>query len=375
VTFFDAYPHVLGGAQRMMALAAERLPERGWTTDFVLPGEGPVNDRLRRGGVPTTLVPVPRSLGRYGRTTTGARALTAAVALPRYWIRLAWQLRAHRGPVHIDDHRGFVLAGPAAVLARRPIVWHIHGIDRSRWLNAVGGRLARRVIVPSRLVVAGMSGIEHLGPAAEVRYCVEPGRWSDTRVDAGPLVVTVGRLHPDKGYDVLLHALAQVRRAVPGLRVVIAGGPQAGYEQHHRDLLALRAGLGLDEVVELVGFVERPVDLLASAAVYVQPSREQTELLPIAVIEALASGAAVVATRVGAVEALITHGRDGMLVEPGEVDGLADALRLVLLDPDLRARLGRAAADRAATDFDPAAMVAGLVDVYEGLGSRGRRRR
>jgi glycosyltransferase involved in cell wall biosynthesis len=359
----------------MMALAAECLPERGWTTDFVLPGEGAVNDRLRRGGVPTTVVPVPRALGWYGRTTTGVRALAAAVALPRYWIRLAWQLRSHRGPVHIDDHRGLLLAGPAAVLARRPIVWHIHGIDRSRSLNAVGGRLADRVIVPSRLVVAGMAGIEHRGRAVELRYCVEPGRWSESRIDAGPLVVTVGRLHPDKGYDVLLHAIAQVRGAVPGLRVVIAGGSQAGYEQHQRVLLELRADLGLEDVVELVGFVDRPVDLLASAAVYVQPSREQTELLPIAVIEALASGAAVVATQVGAVEALISDGRDGMLVEPGDVDGLAVALRAVLLDPGLAARLGRAAADRARTDFDPEAMIAGLADVYEGLGSRGRRRR
>jgi glycosyltransferase involved in cell wall biosynthesis len=373
VTFFDAYPHVLGGAQRMMALAAERLPERGWATDFVLPGDGAVADRLREGGVPTSIVPVPPSLGRYGRTTTGLRAAAAAAALPRYWLRLARTLRAHQGPVHIDDHRGLVLAGPAARLARRPIVWHIHGIDRSRSLNAMGGRLADRVIVPSRLVVAGMAGIEHRRPVAEVRYCVEPGRWAETRTDAGPLVVTVGRLHPDKGYDVLLHAVAEVRGSVPDVRVVIAGGAQDGYEDHHRSLIALRSELGLDDVVELAGFVPRPVDLLAAAAVYVQSSREQTELLPIAVIEALASGAAVVSTRVGAVEALVRDGEDGLLVEPGDVEGLGDALRSLLLDPSFAGRLGRAAAARAKTDFDPDAMVAGLAEVYDDLGRRGSR--
>jgi glycosyltransferase involved in cell wall biosynthesis len=157
------------------------------------------------------------------------------------------------------------------------------------------------------------------------------------------------------------------------VRVVIAGGAQDGYEAHHRSLIALRSELGLDDVVELAGFVPRPVDLLAAAAVYVQSSREQTELLPIAVIEALASGAAVVSTRVGAVEALVRDGEDGLLVEPGDVEGLGDALRSLLLDPSFAGRLGRAAAARAKTDFDPDAMVAGLAEVYDDLGRRGSR--
>lgn len=362
---FDAYPHQYGGAQRTDHLLAQGLPALGWEITTVVPRVGTFTDRLDADGLGVEVVPVPRSLDRYGRTTNGLRAARAAASLPLYWARLTRRLRA-LGPqvVHVVDHRGLLLAGLPVRLARARLVWHVQAMDRTGWLNAAGARAAASVVVPTDAVVHKMPQLRRARDLRAIPNIVPDSvRERPMRgLASEPVVQATGRLHPDKGFDVLLRAMAEVRRAVPGARLRIVGGPQEGFEDHAAGLELLAAELGLADSVELTGFVERPEELLATAACYVQSARERTEILPLAILEAMAVGTPVVATAVGGVADIVRTDETGLLVEPESARALATAITSVLTDRPLAERL-RANA-RALVD-EPRFSVDGLVAAFD----------
>lgn len=371
---FDAYPHVYGGAQRTDHLLARALPDAGWDLLTVTTADGPFTERLRADQLPVTVVPVPRALGRYGRTTTGARGIVALLWLPVYWYRLARALRRVRPAVaHVVDHRGLLLAGLPARLSGARLVWHVQAMDRGRPLNWIGARLAHCVVVPTTSVLPKMPGLQRCGDRRAVANVVPDHARRDAPVPlpADPVVVTTGRLHPDKGLDLLIDALALVREQVPEARVRIIGGAQDGFEGLADELRAQAARHGVGDAVELVGFVDRPEVVVAEAACYVQPARERTEILPLAILEAMATGIPVVATDVGGVRDLVRDEDTGLLVAPEDAPALAAALVRMLRERAVAERLRqRAFALAGEHRFTLAGLVDGFTGAYEG-GSRG----
>ncbi len=166
----------------------------------------------------------------------------------------------------------------------------------------------------------------------------EPGEKARVRAAWGlplhaPLVLCCGRLAPEKGVDVLLHALPLVRGRVPRARLWLVGD---GPSRPELEGLALR--LGLSGAVHFAGSVEDPAPLWRAADAAVLPSR--TEGLPLALLEALATGLPVVATAVGGTpEVMDDH--SGALVPPGDAGGLARALTWALESEEAQARAAR----------------------------------
>ncbi len=169
-----------------------------------------------------------------------------------------------------------------------------------------------------------------------------------------PLVLAVGRLAAQKDFGTLLVASAQWRDLDPPPLLAIAGdGPLAG------ELRAQAVSLGVEAA--FLGHRDDVAELLAAAAVFVLPSRWEGQ--PLILQEALRAGAAIVATRVGGIPDLI--GRDAaVLVRPGDAQALAVAVRAVLADPPLAARLRAAAAVRAAALPTAADAVAAALAAY-----------
>ncbi len=367
---FDAYPHTYGGAQRTDHLLARGLPARGWELVTITPAEGTFTERLRAEGLPYRVVGAPASLRRYGRSTTGGARGRALFALPGYWLRLTRVLRRTRAEVvHVVDHRGLVLAGVPARLARARLVWHVQALDPTPALNRWGARLAHCTVVPTQAVVGKLPGLGAPRDLRAIPNVVPDGvrRRPLPPLPAEPLIATTARLHPDKGLDVLVAALALVRAGVPDARVRIVGGAQEGFEQVAGELTAQAGALGIGAAVELAGFVERPDEAVAAARVYVQPARERTEVLPLAILEAMAVGTPVVATDVGGVADIVRDGDTGLLVQPEDARALADALVRVLRDDALAERLRTAAA--ALVDerrFEAGGLVDAFADAYEG---------
>jgi glycosyltransferase involved in cell wall biosynthesis len=366
----DAYPHVYGGAQRVDHLLARGLAALGWSVEVVVPDDGPFPERLRADGLPVTVLPAPAALRRYGRATTGRHALAAALALPRWWWRLRRLLRQRRPDVvHLVDHRGLVLAGLPARSCGARVVWQVHALDASRRLNRFGARVAHCTLVPTGSVVAKLPGLARAADVRAVTNVVPDDlrRRPLPSLTAAPRIVAAARLHPDKGLDVLVDALALVRREVPDATVRVLGAPQLGNEDLAPALEAQAARVGVADALELVGFVEDPATELVAARCAVQPARERTEILPLAVLEAMALGVPVVATDVGGVADVVHDGTTGLLVAPEDPRALARALVRVLRDDALAERLRAAAA--ALLDeprFRPEGMVAAVAAAYEG---------
>jgi len=180
--------------------------------------------------------------------------------------------------------------------------------------------------------------------------------------DERPLAVALARLHPNKGLDILLRALAMV----PRLHLWIAGeGPERGR------LTDLARELGLNERVRFLGWQQNVAPLLAAADIVVCPSRH--EPLGNVVIEGWAASRPIVALASDGPRGLIAHGETGLLVPlegeaGGGASGLAAALREAANDPDLRARLGRGGRRAYEAEFTEAAVVGRYRRFFDEIG-------
>ncbi|MDT0353510.1 glycosyltransferase family 4 protein [Pseudonocardia charpentierae] len=177
-----------------------------------------------------------------------------------------------------------------------------------------------------------------------------------------PVVTIVAALRGPKGHEVALRAWPLVREQVPGAVLVVVGdGPE-------RDELRRRAVEG----VILTGERSDVPRILTNSTLAVLPSF--TEALPTALIEAAACGVPSVASDVGGIPEIVHHGSTGLLVPPGDAPALAKTITTLLLDHELRRRLGRAARTVAEQRFDLVEWAHRLTELYHEVYS-GRRDR
>jgi len=175
----------------------------------------------------------------------------------------------------------------------------------------------------------------------------------------GLRIVSVGRLHPAKGYEDLIDALAQVRDAGRPFECILLGeGPlRATLEQRvHR--------LNLTECVRLPGHTSNPYAWMRSADVVVSASRWET--FGIAILEAMALGRSIVATDTDGAQELLEDGVTGCVVPVGDASAMAAALQTLLADAGRRAQLGQAAAQRARA-YDAGVVTEQFVDAIRGV--------
>ena len=169
--------------------------------------------------------------------------------------------------------------------------------------------------------------------AVRERYRLGEGRW----------LLSVARLARHKGIDTVLHALAQLRDRYPDLRYAVVG---TGEEQVRLGEEARQLGLG-DRVRFLSHVPDRDLPAIYNCAeVYLGMSRlmeQRVEGFGISIAEASACGLPVIAGRSGGIPEAVRDGDTGLLVDAERPEAVSDALRLLLDDPALRARLGRAA--------------------------------
>lgn len=162
-----------------------------------------------------------------------------------------------------------------------------------------------------------------------------------------PYILGIGRVVPQKGFDLLIDAYAQISRRAPDVPdLVIAGdGPERERLQAQVD------SLGLAKRIHLIGRADRPraVSLFQGCRLFVLPSRHEPQ--GIVSLEAMACGKPVIAARVGGVPEIVTDGETGLLFPGGDAAALADALESLLSDPRRAEALGRAGRTRAETHF------------------------
>lgn len=170
------------------------------------------------------------------------------------------------------------------------------------------------------------------------------------------VLVSVGRLVEQKGHSFLLQAVAHLRQAWPQIHLLLVGdGVQ------HRRLEALAETLQIQQHVTFLGTRTDVADILKAADVYVMPSL--WEGLALALLEGMAAGLPILATRVGGAPDVLESDMYGLLVEPGHALLLAQKLASLLSNPEQMRTLSIAATQRA-NDFDATKMVAAISNVY-----------
>jgi glycosyltransferase involved in cell wall biosynthesis len=185
------------------------------------------------------------------------------------------------------------------------------------------------------------------------RFHLEPGQ---------PVATIVAALRPEKNHELLLRAAARVRRELPAARLLVVGdGPR-------RPMLeSLAAELGLAEMVHFVGTQSDIPAVLALSDVVVLSSH--IEANPVSLLEAMACGKPVVATRVGSVPETVVEGQNGYLVKPGDEPHLARRMAELLRDPVQAAAMGRAGREQVLAHWTVDVMTRGyedlLVELYD----------
>ncbi|MHA3702421.1 glycosyltransferase family 4 protein [Jatrophihabitans sp. YIM 134969] len=322
--------------------------------------------------VALTVVPTYRDVGALGRLVTWVTGVARVGLLLR---------RREVDVLHVHlSHGGSVArkAIPMALARRRgvPVVLHAHSFNFATWydgLSATARRLTRRTLQADAVVVLSPSqrevyrhrldvAPEHVEEVANPASLPDDTRaWPDSDADAPMGVVFLGRYGERKGVGDLVAAVARLtpdERA--RLHVVTAGDGEI--EQVRADVEAL----GLTGTVEVHGWLEPAArdDLLARSQVFVLPSYD--EALPMALIEAMAFGLVPIVTPVGGLPDLVHDGDNGVLVDVGDPEAIARALRAMLDDPERR----RAIADRARASvetLDAAGWWERLTGIWAGL--------
>jgi len=327
----------LGGSQYAMAWLAGALAERGHAVQlctFDAPGSAsffPVSPQVRL-----------ENLGLAGNSSGLFQAVRSNFRRIQGVRRAVLAFRPDVVLSFIDQMNVLcllALAGRLPVVVSERIDPARHDISRL-WglLRLLTYGWAKTVVVQTRTAAEffppRLQRLCHVIPNAVLPARSLSGDTPSGRRLPSPCVVGLGRLHSQKGFDLLLQAFARARAVHPGWNLRIFGeGPQ------RPELEALCARLGLEPKAIFPG-TEKDVDaILAQAKIFVMSSR--FEGFPNALCQAMARGVAVIATNCpSGPEGIVRHGVDGLLVPPEDPETLASALETCMADAGKRAALG-----------------------------------
>jgi glycosyltransferase involved in cell wall biosynthesis len=260
--------------------------------------------------------------------------------------------------LHSHQFYASLFASPAGWLCRVPVIvetphvreyWRQGGLKGRFFVDRVAGRFVDRYIAVSEANGRYLGGTKRL-PADKITVIhngsdltrfdpnLRPPEGLRTSLRFGasdPVLLVLGRLEPQKGHRYLLDAMPAVLSEFPNARLVCAGDGSLAEE-----LKAEARTLGVDGAVRFVGFQQDVSTWLALADLTVLPSL--FEGLPLVAIESLAAGRPMVATAVDGTPEIVVDGMTGLTVPPADSLSLADAIRRMLRDGDLRRRMGEA---------------------------------
>jgi glycosyltransferase involved in cell wall biosynthesis len=259
----------------------------------------------------------------------------AVTLLARFLSRIHCSVLVSERTTILGSHEGFITeffrrqSISRLYVAADGIVCNSEAMRRQ--FERIFGHLGGRVVAISNPV-----------DIADILRRAREGESGEDMPDDLPWVVGMGRLSPEKGFDLLVRAAGMARTP---FRLLILG---EGKEE--RTLRDLTGRLGISGRVQFVGFRRNPYPLLGKASIFVLPSRY--EGFPNALVEAMALGVPCVATRCPTgPEEILTEGVNGLLVPMENATALAEAIDRLLNDSSLRQRLGYAAVERV-KDFD-----------------------
>lgn len=373
--FFVETPHRLTGAPRSLLASLLLLETHGIDPLVVFPAHGIVEQAFRRAGVATRILHAPPALLLFNKRILTLTARQRLEAFLREFLPYNAQLKRvieeeRAAVVHFNTPRGILVGGLAARLARRPTCLHVRGsvqvMGSALWTacqvladriilvaEALRGEVFRPFLPRSSVIYNGISPAS--APDRSAARTALARRLARTDLADKVVFASLSSLTPFKGLHHLLEAVAIALDRGASVHCVLAG---AGGDAQYRNYLSqIRKTRGLENAVDILGFVDDPLDLLAGADVLVLPTvfREVLDLdgtrrelkcsegLPRVILEAMALGLPSIATDVAGVREQIEDRVTGYVVPPSDPNALANAMCAAARDGAWRARAGERA--------------------------------
>lgn len=353
----------LGGAEYSLLLLIKHLDRKAFTP-LLACREGPLAQQARALGIQVEIVPLERLRGVHN----------PFVLLGRYWRGVsslqALIERERVGLVHSNVMRAGLYASAAAKLSRVPLLWHIRDIHTERWYTWLVCRLSTKAIAVSQAVANHLPcsskvevipnglELETYDPHLEgVTFRQELGLASDV-----PLVGIVGRTRPWKGQALFLEAASQVVSQNSQARFLVVGETIFPGPHYLEELKGLAQRLGLGKRVIFTGHRQDIPQLLASLDILVHCSR--AEPFGRVLVEGMAMAKPIVAFADGAVPEIVKNGETGLLVPPGDVGALAQAILSLLGNGEQGQEIGWRGRERVEANFDARPLTRRVEEVY-----------
>jgi glycosyltransferase involved in cell wall biosynthesis len=343
----------------------------------ILAHDGPLVARLLASGISVEVLPMherTRDL-RKDRIRPGGLPITALLDTATYAFRLARRFRTIQPDlVHTNTLKAGIYGSLAGRAARVPAVWHVRDRIASDYLNRPAALLVRALIatLPSGVVANSEATRATLWSAPERTRVVhsivhDPIASPPARAERTPgedfVVGMVGRIAPWKGQHVFLEAFARAFDGGSEVAVLVGdamfGEAEAAYGRVLREMTQV---LGVADRVEFRGFRHDVWSELARMDVFVHAS-VSPEPFGQVVVEAMLAGIPVIASAGGGPSEILTSGVEGILYPSGDVDALAEALRLLRRDAPLRRHLVSNARIRA-QEFSPRTSASSVMSLY-----------
>ena len=369
----------MGGAERVLLRFLDAMDRDLFEPALACPHRGPLVEAAEERGVRVHLgYPASRLLEVRRKSLGGNRLerLAYPLDMARTVAGLSRLIREEGYDLVLTNSaKADIYGSLAARLAGRPVAWRLHDIvDRDAFsrLNVVLFRTFASLFAARVLAVSGavrdalearrVSGekivVLHNGIDVEGLWSARARPRSRKKLEDefgiasdAPLAGLVGRLVDWKGPDRFVAAAAEVARRLPSARFLLVGDAVFGEASYVDGLKAQVRRLGLDDRVVFTGFREDALEITAGLDVLVHASL-LPDPLPTVLIEAMAMGVPVVASDAGGVREIVEHGKTGLLVPPGDVDALAEAVLELLSNPGKARDMGGAGHERAVRLFD-----------------------
>ncbi|MGF6758830.1 glycosyltransferase family 4 protein [Paraburkholderia sp. GAS42] len=363
----------LGGAEFALLPLAEACTSR---SEVVLLADGPFRTRLEENGVRVKVLSDAR-VSNLDREAVRLNLLSAVPGIVRQIRAIAREARRF-DVLFVNTQKAMVLGALGKPLHRRPVIWFLHDImSRAhfgrvqlmvvKWLSRY---VVDQVVANSRASAETLSALAGI-PLERIPVIpngIDAAAFHKVAADAPDdraalrrrlglpenayLAGLFGRLAPWKGQHIALQALARL----PDMHLVLVGAPLFG-ERAYADGLRLQAEeLGVTDRVHFAGFRDDMPAWMKAMDVILHTSIDP-EPLGRVVIEGMVAGRPVVAAAAGGVLEIVRDGHNGLLVKPGDVDGIVSAIDTLRLQPDVAQRLASQGTIDAQRDFSLEAYV------------------
>jgi glycosyltransferase involved in cell wall biosynthesis len=368
VAILDHTARISGGEVALLNLARCIDPQR-FKLLVVLFADGPLREKLQESGIETIIVPLDPQIADARKDTMGGKSLMRLGDVKQAFTfigQLSRELRQRKiDLIHTNSLKSDLLGGLAGRWAGIPVIWHVRDRIADDYLPrpvVIAFRLAARII-PTRVIAISFATLSTL----RLRRPGDLSPWNSRRfvvvhdgtevpplpppTDENKLIVgLVGRISPWKGQNVFLQAIKLIRDQFPQARFQIVGSAMFSETAYEQEVRQLCTSLGLDDVVDFMGFRDDVPDLISKMDLLVHASTVGEPFGQV-ILEGMATGKPVVATRGGGVPEFCEDGVTGLLVPMNDAPAMAAAMARFLSDRHLRIETGQRARQHVIDSF------------------------